>query len=139
MHPVLPSETADPASPGRAVTGHDPAHGYHRRREGRSETPRGGCTIPGLLRAPFADPATPIFSPGEIVPTPKENIVLMPYFLKTGVLHQKKPCNLAGLYEALFFRHNSVLRNEGKSTVTVPEETAVSFDGEGLSVTFSVP
>jgi len=30
-----------------------------------------------------------------MVPTPKENIVLMPYFLKKGILNGFRPCDLA--------------------------------------------
>jgi hypothetical protein len=31
----------------------------------------------------------------EVVPTPEENIVLLPYFLKRGILNGFRPCNLA--------------------------------------------
>jgi len=31
----------------------------------------------------------------ETVPTPEENIVLLPYFLKMGNLNGFRPCNLA--------------------------------------------
>jgi hypothetical protein len=34
----------------------------------------------------------------EVVPTPKENIVLLPYFRKTGVLNGFRPCNLAACF-----------------------------------------
>ena len=33
----------------------------------------------------------------EVVPTPKENIALLPYFWKMGILNRFRPCNLAAL------------------------------------------
>jgi len=50
----------------------------------------------------------------EAVPTPEENSVLFPYFLKRDILNGFRPCNLAALY---FPQKERYLQSAGQTRV----------------------
>ena len=82
-------------------------------------------------RAPFAKRAIPFPGPGEIVPTPPENIYIIGYFRKIFVLNDFRPASLAGHKRPLFLDRLYYLRKkEGQETPLAGHYSPVRSDGE---------